>query len=206
MLKKFAVLLSVAFVYAGVASVSAGGCKGCTEMVRAGHGSCCGKSMAYGVKLASQKLYNALAGQVLTAKDVAQCPCSDCKKAATTKESCDLCRFAGGKLYNSGVAYALAKGQPMPAELVAACPDRCDQCKVAHKANGRCNKCNVWFVADRMFETEADYLAAVAAYKTLKKAATTTKHCEKCAVAMVTDGSCSKCNVKFENGRVASAG
>lgn len=206
MLKKFAVLMSVAFVYAGVAPVSAGGCKGCTKVAQAGHGSCCGKSMAFGVKLASQKLYDALEGRAITAQEAAQCPCPDCKKAATTKESCDLCKFTGGKLYNSGVAYALAKGQPMPAELVAACPDRCDKCVAAHKANGRCEKCGVGFVADRMFEKEADYVAALAAYKTLKKAATTAKHCEHCAAAMVTDGSCTKCKVKFENGRVASAG
>lgn len=109
-------------------------------------------------------------------------------------------------MYGSGVAYALAKGQPMSAELVAACPQRCDQCKVAHMANGRCEKCDVGFVADRMFEKEADYSAALEAYKTLKKAAATAKHCEHCSAAMVTDGPRTKCKVKFENGRVASPG
>ncbi|MCH9034554.1 MAG: hypothetical protein IID42_08625 [Planctomycetes bacterium] len=206
MLKNLAMMMSLAFVYAGVAPVSAGGCKGCTEMTRAGHGSCCGKSMAFGVQLTSQKLYDALAGRTVTSAEAGKCPCSDCKKASSGKGGCDRCQFTGGKLYSSGVAYALAKGQPMPAELVAACPKRCDQCKIAHKANGRCDKCGVGFVADRMFEKEADYKAALEAYKTLKKAATTAKKCEHCAVAMVTDGSCTKCKVKFENGRVASAG
>ena len=175
-------------------------------MARVGHGSCCGKSMAFGVKLASQKLYKALAGRAITAPEAAKCPCPDCQKSADGKGSCDRCKFTGGKMYNSGVAYALAKGQPMPSELVAACPDRCELCVTAHKKNGRCEKCGVGFVADRMFEKKADYLAAVEAYKTLEKAATTAKHCEHCATAMVTDGSCTKCKVKFENGRVVSAG
>ena len=87
MLKKFAVLMSVAFVYASVAPVSAGGCKGCTKMAQAGHGSCCGKSMAFGVKLASQKLYDALEGRALSTIEVTTCPCPDCKKAATGKGS-----------------------------------------------------------------------------------------------------------------------
>jgi hypothetical protein len=162
--------------------------------------------MAFGVKLASQKLYKALEGRTITAAEAEKCPCPDCKKAATGKGCCDRCQFTGGKLYGSPVSYALAKGKPMPSELVAACPDRCKLCVAAHKENGRCEKCGVGFVADRMFEKEADYKAALAAFKTLEKAATTAKHCEHCAAAMVTDGSCTKCKVKFENGRVASAG
>jgi len=209
MLKRIVIALSLVLAYASTAPATAGGCggcKGCSKAAQSGHGPCCGKGKAFGVALASQKLYDALAGQDVSASDVENCSCPNCKTAASCQGCCDQCMFAGGKKYASQVAYRLAKGKPMPAELVAACPKRCDECKTAHAKNGKCKKCGVGFVADRMFENDSDYQAALAALQLIEKAAKTAKHCEQCAVAMVTDGRCDKCNVSYKNGRMASAG
>ena len=62
-------------------------------------------------------------------------------------------------------------------------------------------------IGDRMFENEEDHRVALAAYQTLEKANFVAEGiCEDCAVAMVNDGRCDKCNVSFEDGRFADGG
>ncbi len=116
----------------------------------------------------------------------------------------DKCKMADSRIYSSPVAYALAKGIPTSKEMVAHCPKRCDGCKVAFKDSKCCDTCKVGFVGDRMFENEEDHRVALAAYQTLEKANFVAEGiCEDCAVAMVNDGRCDKCNVSFKDGRFA---
>ncbi len=157
MARKILIALAMAAVVGATSPALAGACKDCDKVAKGSDGFCCGKGKAFGVQLTSPKLYTALEGREVSAEDAKKCPCPDCKKALETKGSCDRCKFTAGKMYKSPVAYALAKGMPMPAELVAACPQRCGQCKIAHKENGRCEKCGVGFVANRMFEGDAVY-------------------------------------------------
>jgi len=204
MLRTTVALVSV-LAFAGFqAHAVAGGCEGCAKVAKTGDGFCCSKGKAFGVDVKSKKLYEALAGHKV---DLEKHPCPGCRTAGKTNGSCTHCKTyaVDGQVFHSAVAYALAKGKPMPKELVEACPKRCDGCRKAHATNGRCEKCNVGFVADRMFEGEEDYNVALAAYKTLEKAAQAADQCEACAVAMVTDGGCEKCNVKFKDGKVASS-
>ena len=65
-----------------------------------------------------------------------------------------------------------------------------------------CKKCKAGFVAGRMFTEEKAYSLALAAWKTLKKAASAAMQCEQCAVALVTDGTCARCKVNFKNGNL----
>ncbi len=200
------VALMAVLAFAGFqAPAVAGGCPGCTKIAKGSDGFCCGKGKAHGVEVKSKKLYAALAGHKV---DLEKHPCPGCRKAGETNGSCAHCKTyaVDGTVYHSPVAHALAKGTPMPKELVEACTKRCSACKTAHAENGRCKECNVGFVADRMFESETLYKVALAAYKTLEKAAQAAQHCEACAVAMVTDGGCDRCKVKFKDGKVASKG
>ena len=102
----------VVFVRANVPAM-AGGCKGCNKIAEGKDGFCCGKGSAFGVKLTSQKLYEALKGKEIKPEQAKNCPCADCKTALKTNGKCDRCKVAGGKMYASPVSYALAKGAPM---------------------------------------------------------------------------------------------
>ena len=45
------------------------------------------------------------------------------------------------------------------------------------------------------------YDSALVAFDVIKKAVKTSAHCEKCAVAMVSDGKCGECKVSFKDGK-----
>ena len=109
---------------------------------------------------------------------------------------------ADGKLFRSPVAHALDKGMLVSSDSSAKCASGCAGCKEAFKSNGWCDKCGVGLVAGRMFKEQSDHKAALVAYKTLTKAASAASNCEACAVAMVTDGSCEHCKVKFKDGKI----
>lgn len=203
MVRRMLFTVGVAAVLVANAPALAGGCKGCAKVAKASDGFCCGKGKAFGVDLTSKQLHAALVGYAVEA-DKIRCP--GCKVAMKTSGSCDYCKViaADGKFYRSHVAAVLAKGSPVTEELIAACPQRCEGCKVAFKNGGKCEKCGVGFVAGRMFTGKDLYTAAQHAFKTLTKAASLAKDCEACAVAMVTNGTCEKCKVRFENGKKAS--
>lgn len=186
----------------GIRAVAGDGYDEAAKTAKAGANASAEAVTVFGVEVTSDKLRAALAGFEMNEKSV-RCP--GCRAALKNDGTCEHCHvsMAHGKAYRSPVAYALAKGTPMPAELVAACPKRCDQCKTMHKENGFCTACNVGFVADRMYSNEEDYRAAVAAHETLAKAAKAAESCEACAVALVTDGTCDQCKVQFKDGKVA---
>lgn len=192
----FAAVVTV--VGAGAPAI-AGDCKGCAKIASGEDGFCCGKGKAFGIQLASEKLYEVLSGFQYKASDI---KCPGCKTAAKTSGKCSHCNLAAanGKFYRSPVAYTLVKGEPISAKKAS----YCGGCKIAHKDNGRCTGCNVGFVAGRMFKDKDDYKAALVAHKTLEKAAQESSHCETCAIAMVLDGTCKHCKVSFKNGKKAS--
>jgi hypothetical protein len=192
--------LTCVFVVAALPAVAqAASCSGCKAVREKGEGFCCGKGIAFGVDLTSQKLYEALAGKKVN-PDEMKCP--GCRSAAEANGVCKHCKtgVVEGKVYQSVVAYALAKGKPVSHKEVAGCGG-CIGCETAHADNGLCPYCKVGFVGGRMFGTEEDYQAALAAHKTLVEAAKIAKQCETCAVAMVTDGKCSACGIGFTGGK-----
>ncbi|MCP4246979.1 MAG: hypothetical protein GY778_08005 [bacterium] len=175
----------------------AGDCPGCKKIEKQGEGFCghCDQGKIFGVELASQKLYDAVAGEKVDAEKM---KCDGCKKAAKKNDTCCGKSYAAGKAFKSPVGYKLAMGKPYTAKKAAHCPG----CKNAFESNGFCTGCNEGFVASRAFKSKENYDAALAAHKTLAKAAKTSKKCEACAVAMVTDGACKHCNVSYKDGSV----
>jgi hypothetical protein len=205
MLRTVFMLAGLAVLVGFAAPAQAGSCEGCDAVAQSGHGFCsaCGKGKAYGVDLASQKLFAALTGKEIDASKV---QCSGCKEAASSNGWCSACKagVVSGKLYASPVAYALAKGVALAAEKVADLGKHCATCKSAYAANGACEACKVGFVAGRAYHESGEHKSALAAYQTLQKAAG--NKCEACAVAMVTDGTCAHCKVTFKDGQVATSG
>ena len=196
MLRKMLIVTGVIAMAGAGTPAMAGGCKGCDLVAKKGEGFCCGKGQIHGVELTSRNLYDALAGQKLEADKI---KCAGCKYAAKNNGVCSHCRVgvAGDKLYHSLLSHKLAKGQPITARMASLCGG----CKTAYKDHGRCTGCSVGFVSHRMFKDQADYDAALAARKTILAAAAMSKKCETCAVAMVTDGKCTKCKLSFKDGK-----
>ena len=178
------------------------GCKGCAKVVETGEGFCCGKGRSFGVPMTSKKLYAALVGHRIDATPDAKYPCKACLKLLKTHGRCDHRALVIGKRYQSPVSYRLAKGSPTPDDFLVVSPSQCEGCRSAYHKNGRCDSCHVGFVAGRVYDQEADYVAALAAYKTLAEAVELTSQCESCAVAKVTDGRCEGCNVGFKDGQM----
>ncbi len=204
MLRKFIIVLGVtAFAVLGVRAIAGDECAGATGSAAADGSFADGKGQIFGVELASQKLYDALAG-LSVESDKVRCP--GCAKAQKEQGHCEHCKVysANGKFYKSPFSYALAKGTPINAEKMASSSHKCAECEKAFKENGRCEHCGVGFVAGRMFKGDEPYKVALAAYDLLKRAVKAATSCEECAVAMVTDGKCSDCKVKFDNGKMTA--
>ena len=174
-------------------------CEGCPHAAKDGKGcqSACKTDQAFGVKLTSQRLAEALQGEKT-------CPysmkCEGCQDAAKNDGSCCGKWFCHGKAYRSPVAYALAKGEPYTQEQASQCPG----CSEAFASDGFCTACNVGFVAQRMYKGKECYDQAVTAHQTLVKAAETAQKCESCAVAIVTNGTCDKCQITFKDDKAES--
>ncbi len=170
-----------------------------------------------GVKIKSEKLYNALEGQAVADASTIKCPA--CKAAIENDGSCDHCQasFANKTRYSSRVAYRLARGQAMGANgltcpgSAATCTGRetkctggatkCSGCEGRLADRGWCDGCKVGLVGNRAFKDKEAYDEAAQARETLKTAAKTAEKCEACAVAMVTDGNCTTCNASFKDGK-----
>lgn len=144
------------------------------------------------VKIQSDKLFQALRGHKVDPENVA---CATCRKALETRGFCDHCRagFVDGKVYHSWVAYRLAKGEVKHLPAI-----KCPGCRKAAEKQGWCEKCAVGYVAHRKFGDKKQFEQAVTANKTLALAASS--KCERCAIALVTDGACKECGVRYEKG------
>ena len=201
MIRAWLVLGSAVAMAAGSAPAMAGGCKGCDKVAKEGAGWCCEKGKVFGMPLASKPLYEALAGRGMK-KVYMESRCEGCRTAAMNNGRCEHCKLGGAyrQLYGSPFAHAVALGEPYSADKAA----HCGGCKKAHAGNGFCTGCGVGFVAGRMFKEKDGYDTALAALKTIMRAVATSQKCAACAVAMVTDGSCTKCNISYKDGKKTS--
>ncbi len=184
-------------------AVYAGDCAGCAVIKKDGQGYCdhCGSGKIYGLKVASRKLYDALAGEEGKIDDLKKSPCSGCKTAAAKSGDCAHCKVfvANDRIYHSGTARALARGERVDAHGL-----ECKRCAYAAGKSGSCKACDKHFAADRSYKTASFHEAALKAYETVKQAVRDASHCENCAVARVADGTCKDCKVAFKNGKPVS--
>ena len=168
----------------------------CCKKSKLTDASCCGNSYYDGVSFKSVKLHKALTGKTVKASYI---KCDGCKKALKSDGTCDYCNlnFADGKSYKSKVAYTLAKGKAVDTSKI-----KCESCqKAAKNDQGRCESCDVGWVGNKVFKDKKDYKAAGEARVILTNAVKTSKKCEDCAVAMVTDGTCAACKISFKDGK-----
>lgn len=160
----------------------------------------CKHGMFFGLETKSQKLTETLAGQPAP-KSKTDIKCKECLKAIENDGTCSHCHLAytGGNMYKSIPAFTLAKGtRADPASI------KCADCKKAieSKKDAFCKTCNAGIVGGRIFKTHESFGKAEESMKLIKLAVATAEKCESCAVAMMTDGECSKCKVTFKDGKM----
>jgi hypothetical protein len=166
---------------------------------KADAGWCGDCKMGYvdGVRVKSQKLYEAVGPSPNEGEKI---DCDGCKKAMASGGVCEKCKvgYLGKNHYHSVVGYRLAKGEAKDTAKIT-----CDGCKKNADGSGWCDKCKVGMVGNRMFKEKADFDAAAKARTTLV-AATETK-CDGCAVAIVSDGKCDACKAEYKDGKKVAA-
>lgn len=189
-----------ALVSFGNCAVMAGECN-CKAVTEAKSGFCdsCNKGQIFGEKLTSRKLYEALHGHSV---ESAKMTCEGCKRASEKNGKCASCKigFAHGRMYHSPMGHSMAVGESYSAEK----SNGCSGCKKAFAKHGFCSGCNVGFVRGLIYRSRSQHHAAARAHEIIHDAITLSKKCEDCALAMVTNSKCEKCNIRFQNGRSIS--
>lgn len=170
-------------------------CKDIKE-IKSGWCDVCDIGVVFELSTSSKKIYGLLVGAPVPAI----ISCTECATAAKEDGICESCHvgIADGHVYYSMIAYTLAKGQVLDSDKTP----ECSGCAKAVAAkHGYCDDCDAGIVANRLFAGKEDYQAATHAYKIAGKAVEAGSKCEDCAAAMLTDGECEHCQLKFEGGK-----
>lgn len=180
------------------------GCTGCETIKANGEGFCdhCNAGLAFGVKVKDKTVYDLLAGDAAKFEKAKDSQCPGCASAAKNESQCKHCNVfvANGKVYKTAAAQAIAKGKPVTDDMKTKMAS-CSGCTKHLADNGYCTGCSVGFVANRMYKEKADYDAARKAHALVVAVAKEPSHCKGCTKAMLTNGSCSHCNVSFKDGK-----
>jgi len=149
-----------------------------------------------GVQVKSQKLYDALQGQAV---NEAELKCPSCKTAFAKNDACSACKvsYADRKSFKSPFAATLASGKAVKADDI-----KCATCKGNVDKQGWCDSCKAGIVHGRQFTDKAAYEKAVKAHEVLVESTKQLSHCEQCAIAMATNGTCNQCKETYKDGKV----
>jgi hypothetical protein len=149
-----------------------------------------------GIELKSKKLLETLEGKPVADEAALQCPA--CKTADEKNGVCEHCKigYANHRMYPSIYAYCLALGTPKHPEQM-----KCPTCKSFIGEHGWCDECKQGIVGRVAFQDKEAYNKAVAAREIIQKAAKLAEKCESCALALVTNGVCEKCNISYKDGK-----
>ena len=177
-------------------------CKCDVSKLKGGWCSKCETGYLAGVRIKSEFLF-----EVLDAHghdiDPGAIRCASCKEARKSNSFCDQCRrgWIDNRLYMSRLTYHLTKGEPKILFDI-----KCAICKEGAARGGWCEKCRVGMVGNVAIKDKTDFDHAAGAYRRLLVAVRLSSQCEMCAVALMSDGRCTKCKKTYKNGEVVSDG
>lgn len=151
-----------------------------------------------GVRIESELLFEVLDAHGHTI-DPAAIQCDVCKEAIKSDEFCDKCRIGwlDKKAYMSRLTFHLAKGAAKERTAIT-----CDNCKRVSAKGGWCDTCGHGMVGNVAIKDKADFAHALKAYRRLLKAVELSARCETCAVALMSDGECTKCGKRYRDGKL----
>lgn len=147
-----------------------------------------------GHEIKSEAVWKTLHGEKVDASAV---KCDGCKKAIAENGYCEHCKvWVTDKVaYKSAIPAVLMRGAPIDASKLT-----CKGCIEAEKIDAFCGACQQGYLDHRVFKGEA-YMPAKRAHDILEKSIEAIAACEGCAVAILTNGECSHCHLKFQNGQ-----
>ena len=127
--------------------------------------------------------------------------CGICKEARKSNSFCDQCRrgWIDNKVYMSRLTYHLTKGEARVLSDI-----KCATCREGAAKGGWCEKCRLGMVGNVAIKDKTDFDHAAEAYRRLLDAVRLSSRCEMCAVALMSDGRCTKCNKSYKNGEIVS--
>ena len=177
-------------------------CKCDVYKLKGGWCSTCETGYLAGVRINSEFLFEVLDAHGHNI-DPSAIRCAICKEARKSNSFCDACRrgWIDNKVYMSRLTYHLTKG-----EARALSDIKCAICKEGAARGGWCEKCRVGMVGNVAIKDKTDFDHAVEAYRRLLVAVRLSSRCEMCAVALMSDGRCTKCKKTYKNGEVVSDG
>ena len=166
---------------------------------RAENGWCAIHSFGWvgGLRIDSAWLYRALdaLGHDL---ELSTFVCPSCRRAIETDGFCEEHRigFVRKQAYFSRLTYELGKAQPVePASL------SCPACRKNAETSGWCAKDRVGMIGPFAIRSRADYDQAARALEIVRLAALESKRCDQCAGAILTDGQCPFCRIRYKDGK-----
>ena len=155
--------------------------------------------------VASVKVPSALLFEAIDAHghdfDVASLRCSTCRAASKSSGYCNACRFGfvNGQAYLSRLTYLLAKGK-----ATGLATHHCTTCRKHSGRFGWCQKCQRGMVGHFAYADRTVFEQTVREVRRLQSAIAKLKDCELCAIAMITDARCPKCNIHYKEGKQVS--
>ncbi len=128
--------------------------------------------------------------------------CTTCRAAIESDGFCDHCKIGwiNKRAYMSRLTYHINKGEERPASAIT-----CPVCRTNTARGGWCKTCNVGMIGNVAIHDRADFEHASNAYRRLLDAVQLADRCEMCAVAMMSDGMCTRCKKTYKNGQVVQA-
>lgn len=163
------------------------------------NGWCVAHEVGYvaGVKITSEAVFEALDAHGHQV-DRARLGCDRCRENYDRGNGyCEEHKigFVDGVAYLSALNYFLARG-----ELTDPAGIECPICKRNAASHGWCDRCNVGRVGDVVIVDRAEFEEIERALRILHAANETVARCETCAVAMILNGTCTRCKITYRDG------
>jgi hypothetical protein len=150
-----------------------------------------------GVKVTSRWLYEAIDAHGHQV-DLTTYNCPSCQKAIATDGFCDAHRvgFVKKQAYYSLLTYELGKAELRPEGSIA-----CPTCRKNAVAHGWCAKSGVGMIGPFAIKDRHEYDRAAAALDVFLIANREAARCNYCAGAIITDGECPICRIRYKDGK-----
>lgn len=194
-------LISLAFVLVMWPTQTSGAaCRCGVFRLEGGWCSACEIGYLAGVRIESELLF-----EVLDAHghdiDPRAIRCGICKEAIESDSFCDKCRIGwiGKRAYMSRLTYHLTKGETRVLASI-----KCATCNEGAAKGGWCEKCRVGMIGNVAITDKADFDRALKEYRRLLVAVRLSSHCEMCAVALMSNGTCTMCKKTYKDGEIIS--
>lgn len=124
--------------------------------------------------------------------------CASCQRALKSDSFCVKCGigYKNGLAWVSRLTHSLAMGERTGKREIA-----CKICREYLQRMGWCAKCNIGFVGNVRFEKRDRYDTAAKEFGRFLVANELSTKCETCALAMMSDGACRACKIRYRDGK-----